>query len=56
MMPMAITVAVAVLAGAATADVMMTMASKKRGKVMVRRWRGNGEAATRQLRGNKDAS
>jgi hypothetical protein len=39
--------------GEATADVMMTMADKKGGEAMARRRRGDGEATTRQQRGNK---
>jgi hypothetical protein len=41
--------------GAATADVMMTMAGKRGGEATARRRRGDGEATTRQRRGNKDA-
>jgi hypothetical protein len=41
--------------GAATADVMMTMAGERGGEAMARRRQGDGEATTRQRRGNKDA-
>jgi hypothetical protein len=41
--------------GAATADVMMTMAGERGGEATARRRRGDGEATTRQRRGNKDA-
>ena len=34
--------------GAATADVMMTMAGKRGGEATARQRRGNGEATTRQ--------
>ncbi len=40
--------------GAATADVMMTMAGERGGEVTARRRRGDGKATTRQRRGNKD--
>ena len=40
--------------GAATVDVMMTMAGKRGGEATARRWRGDGEVTTRQRRGNKD--
>ena len=40
--------------GAATADVMMTMAGKRGGEATARQRRGNGEATARQRRGNGD--
>jgi hypothetical protein len=43
--------------GAATdVDVMMTMAGKRGGEAMARRWRGDGEATARRRRGDGEAT
>ena len=41
--------------GAATADVIMTMAGERGGKATTWRWRGNGEAMVRRLQDNDNA-